>query len=86
MNQPIEIISDYVRGHAPRAAQAKDISALPVYKTFDSIAMIDFIAFLERSFSIRIGDADVLPENFETFAAVARLVESKRGGRWTDQR
>jgi acyl carrier protein len=79
MERTLEIIVDYVRGHAPRTAQASDVSALPVYKTLDSIAMMDFIAFLERSFSIRIGDADVLPENFETFADVARLVESKRG-------
>ncbi len=78
MDKTLETIIDYVRGHAPRASQAPDIAALPVYKTFDSIAMIDFIAFLERSFAIRIGDADVLPENFETFTAVARLVESKR--------
>jgi acyl carrier protein len=78
MDKTLETILDYVRGHAPRAAQAPDVAALPVYKTFDSIAMIDFIAFLERNFAIRIGDADVLPENFETFMAVARLVESKR--------
>jgi acyl carrier protein len=78
MDKTLETIIDYVRGHSPRAAQTPDIAGLPVYKTFDSIAMIDFIAFLERSFAIRIGDADVLPENFENFAAVARLVESKR--------
>ena len=79
MDKTLEIIIDYVRGHAPRTAQVTDVAALAVYKIFDSIAMIDFIAFLERSFAIRIGDADVLPENFENFAAVARLVESKRG-------
>ncbi len=78
MDKTLETIVEYVRGHAPRTAQAADVASLPVYKTFDSIAMIDFIAFLERSFAIRIGDADVLPENFENFAAVARLVESKR--------
>ncbi len=78
MEETLTTIVEYVRGRAPRAAEAPDVSALPVYKTFDSIGMMDFIAFLERSFAIRIGDADVLPENFETFAAVARLVESKR--------
>ena len=81
MDETLQIIVDYVRGHAPRVAQVSDVAALPVYKTFDSIAMVDFIAFLERSFAIRIDDADVLRENFESFAAVARLIETKRAPR-----
>ncbi len=78
MNEAIHPICEYVRAHSPRAAEpGVDIASLPVHKILDSIAMMDFIAFLERTFRIRISDVDVLPQNFESFAAVARLVERK---------
>lgn len=78
MSDALQSIIDYVRSHSPRAADpAVDVATLPVHKILDSIAMMDFIAFLERTFRIRISDADVLPQNFENFAAVARLVERK---------
>lgn len=81
MSTAIQLIADYVRSHSPRAAEpGVDVAALPVHKILDSIAMMDFIAYLERTFRIRISDADVLPQNFETFAAVARLVERKGAG------
>ena len=79
MNETLQAIVDYVVAASPQAAQAAGGPAsLAVHKVFDSIAMIDFLAFLERRFQIRISDADVLPQNFADFAAVARLVESKR--------
>ncbi|MFB3907383.1 MAG: hypothetical protein ACE15D_03170 [Candidatus Eisenbacteria bacterium] len=79
MADTLQIIAEYACRRSPRAAEAgKAIAELPVHLVFDSIGMLDFLSFLEQSFQIRIQDADVLPENFETFAAVARLVESKK--------
>jgi len=79
MEETLRIIADYVRRCSPQAAETgADVPSLAVHRIFDSIAMVDFIAFLERSFQIRISDADVLPQNFETFRSVARLVDSKR--------
>lgn len=79
MNEILETISDYLRRTAPEAVgNNAGIADLPVHKTLDSIGMIDFITFLETTFQVRITDADVLPENFGTFAAVARLIEKKK--------
>jgi acyl carrier protein len=44
----------------------------------DSVEMLELIQFLESTFRIRVEDAEVRPENFETVAAVARYVEAKR--------
>jgi acyl carrier protein len=75
----IDTITQYVRRSNPKALEgANGIADLPVHTVFDSIAMIEFLAFLEQTFQVRISDADVLPQNFETFAAVGRLIERKK--------
>jgi hypothetical protein len=78
--ETLQVIGEYVRRRSPKAAESGEgaVAELPVHLVFDSIAMLDFLLFLEESFQIRIQDADVLPQNFYTFAAVARLVESKQ--------
>jgi acyl carrier protein len=44
----------------------------------DSLGMMELVAFLEQTFEVHIEDEDLVPENFETISAIARLVESKR--------
>lgn len=41
----------------------------------DSMGIFELIAFLEDSFDLRVADDDLVPENFETVAAIGRLVE-----------
>jgi acyl carrier protein/dienelactone hydrolase len=43
----------------------------------DSLAVFKMVAFLEARFGIEIPDEQLVWDNFETVAAVARLVESK---------
>lgn len=82
MSETLDRILEYARQNSARAAGGGDaLAAMRVDKVFDSIAMIGFLTFLEQAFQVRISDADVLPHNFESFHAVARLIESKRGGR-----
>lgn len=44
----------------------------------DSLSMVDLLAFIEREFGVHIADEDVLPENFATLRAIARLIEQLR--------
>ena len=44
----------------------------------DSLSMVNLLAFIEREFGVRIADEDVLPENFATLGAIARLIEQRR--------
>jgi acyl carrier protein len=43
----------------------------------DSMAMFEMITFIEDGFGIQIGDDELVPENFETITAIARLVLGK---------
>ncbi|CAN5312022.1 acyl carrier protein [soil metagenome] len=44
----------------------------------DSMAIFETIAYLEDQFGIEVQDDDLVPENFETIAAIARLVSTNQ--------
>ena len=44
----------------------------------DSVVMIELIDKLEAAFDFTIGEDELTPENFDTIAAIARLVQRKR--------
>ena len=44
----------------------------------DSVVMIELIDKLETSFGFAIGEDELTPENFDTVAAIARLVQRKQ--------
>ncbi len=46
--------------------------------TLKSIDILQIVTFCEETFGVEIPDPDVLPENFETVAAIAQLVERLR--------
>ena len=60
-----------------------DASALGVDESFlakgiiDSTGMMEVIYFLEDKFGIRIGDAEMIPENLDSVQNIARFVERK---------
>ena len=45
-------------------------------EVLDSMAIFETIAYLEDEFGIEVQDDDLIPENFETIAAIARLVSN----------
>jgi acyl carrier protein len=45
----------------------------------DSFGLQQLIDFVEKSFGIQVGDLDIVPENFETLAALTAYVEQKQG-------
>jgi acyl carrier protein len=44
----------------------------------DSLGLQQLVSFLEREFDIELDDDDLVPENFETIGAIAKLIESVR--------
>lgn len=44
----------------------------------DSLGISELVAFLEKEFSIRIGDDELRPENLDSVARAAAFVERKR--------
>jgi len=43
----------------------------------DSLSIQVLIGYLEKKFSIRITDDEIIPENFETIEAIGNLVKTK---------
>ena len=44
----------------------------------DSAAMLDLIMFLEQAFQIHVDEDDMIPENFDSIAAMAEYVAGKQ--------
>lgn len=64
-------------GQAALVAGLKDDDSLLEKGILDSIQIVRLTAFLEENFGIAVGDDELVPENFETIASLARFVESK---------
>jgi acyl carrier protein len=43
----------------------------------DSLGIMKLLAFLEATFSIRVREDELIPENFETIQAILLLLEKK---------
>jgi acyl carrier protein len=46
----------------------------------DSLAMIELVSFIEQTFQVRIHDEELMPENFDSLAAMEAFITSKRNG------
>jgi acyl carrier protein len=44
----------------------------------DSLGVMQLVTFLEAEFGLRVDDADLLPENFDSVARLAAYVERRR--------
>jgi acyl carrier protein len=43
----------------------------------DSTGILELVAFLETVFSIQMADAEIIPENLDSIAAIANYLERK---------
>lgn len=43
----------------------------------DSTGVLELVAFLERTYSIRVEDAEMVPENLDTLNSIERYVSGK---------
>ena len=46
----------------------------------DSMGIFEVVSFLENHYGIQIDDQDIVPENFESLKAIAKLVAAKAAG------
>jgi acyl carrier protein len=56
----------------------KDSDSLRDAGLIDSTGILELVTFLETTFDIQIDDADVIPENLDSIAAIAAYVAMKR--------
>ena len=77
-------ISTYIRSEfnaALSSAQLADDTQLIESGIIDSLGIMKLLQYLEDSFSIRIADDELRPENFETPGTIVSLVETKLASR-----
>jgi acyl carrier protein len=63
-----------------RKKQIKDSDALLKSGILDSLGILTVVMFLEKEFSVKIEDEELIPENFETIDQMAAFLENKTAG------
>ena len=43
----------------------------------DSVNMVQILSFIEEQFGIKVGDDELVPENFETIDSMCKLIQGK---------
>ena len=74
-----EIIREFIQKEIIRqksAAVLSNSASLLESGIVDSLSIQVLIAYLEKKFSIRITDGEIVPENFETIEAIGNLVQT----------
>jgi acyl carrier protein len=69
------IKSDLVEGGGP--ATIGDGDSLIDAGIIDSLGIQRLIAFMEKQFSIKIADEDIVPENFESVETISNFIQAK---------
>jgi acyl carrier protein len=46
----------------------------------DSTGIMELVAFVEKTYAIKVEDEELLPENFDTILAIAEYLKRKRNG------
>jgi acyl carrier protein len=71
-----DFIVDHLRWDGA-SSQLTDDYPLLDNGVIDSLGIFEIVQFLEDECSVEIADDELVPENFATLAAIAKLVESK---------
>ena len=63
---------------AQEAETVADNSSLMGQGIIDSAGILELVAFVEDAFGIRVGDSELVPENFDSLNAIQSYLERKR--------
>ena len=75
-----EEIAQFIVGNLMRHSDSTSLTDnenLLANGVVDSLGIVKLIAFLEDRFDIQVSDDEVLPENFESVAAISRFLSTK---------
>ncbi|OGP74753.1 MAG: hypothetical protein A2W09_02850 [Deltaproteobacteria bacterium RBG_16_50_11] len=45
----------------------------------DSLGIMQLVAYIEETFSIKIKDEDIIPDHFESIATISAFIEGREG-------
>lgn len=62
---------------AVQARKLADADSLLESGVIDSLGILDLATFIEREFSVQLGDDELVPENFDSLDALCKFLEVK---------
>jgi acyl carrier protein len=62
-----------------RAVPLADGDSFLEYHVLDSTGFLELIAFLEETYSIKVADDEMLPENLDSLDSIVQFLARKRG-------
>jgi acyl carrier protein len=65
--------------YVAQAGDLTDDASLLDKGIIDSTGVLEVVGFLEKTFSIQVEDAEMVPDNLDSIAKIAAFVERKRG-------
>jgi acyl carrier protein len=73
-------IERFILQKFPAAKKQKVTEQVPLLQSgiVDSLGVLDIVGYLEQTFSIRVADEELSPENFATIRSLATFVEKKQ--------
>ena len=78
-------ISDTIRGfistnfYVANASDLTDEASLLDKGIVDSTGVLEVVGFLEKTFSIQVEDAEMIPDNLDSIAKIVGFVQRKQG-------
>lgn len=75
-------IKQYILSHFPTARRRELREEDPLLESgiVDSLGILDVVAFIEAEFNVKVEDDDLISENFQNIARMARYLHRKRNG------
>ena len=70
------IVANFLFGDAARAV--RDDDSLLEHGIIDSTGILELVGFIEDSFGIEIGDAELVPQNLDSIASIVSFVQRKK--------
>ena len=59
-------------------ADVSDEESLLLSGIIDSLAILELTTFIEQKYSLRIDSTELVPENFDSLAAISSFIDRKR--------
>ena len=88
MNMNSETLKTQVRQYVvnnllmgANAAELRDADSFMESQVIDSVGVVELVSFLEKHFSIKVEDQEMLPENLDSLNGIARYLQRKLGSR-----
>ena len=75
------IVFNYIKsnGYINGVDSVSEADSLLATGVIDSVGILELIAFVEKTFSIRVEDEEIIPDNLDSVSRIAAYIRRKNG-------